>query len=108
MMLEAAPTPCRRTGFHISRSSLCDEAEWRAPAVVHAVATPAAGVEVGSIMIRSPGDAASIAAWTEAVGATSPGAFPPLVTVTVSMDSSLLADVPTQPAQLGAACPSCC
>src|SRR5437763_1735522 len=83
------------TGFHISRSSLCDEAEWMAPAVVHAVATPAAVVQVGSIMIRSPGDAASIAAWTEAVGATCVGALPPIVTVTVSIDCLPLAAVMT-------------
>src|SRR5205807_9834031 len=95
MMLEAAPTPCRRTGFHINNSSACDEAEWMAPGVVHATVPPAVLVQVGSIMIRSPGLAASIAAWTESVGATCVGALPPIVTVTVSIDCLPLAAVMT-------------
>jgi hypothetical protein len=37
-------------------------------------------------MIKSPGLAASIAAWIEPEAATWVGAFPPTVTVTVSTD----------------------
>src|SRR6266576_2903734 len=40
MMLEAAPTPCSRTGFHMSKISLWVPAERIAPAVVHATAAP--------------------------------------------------------------------
>src|SRR5437660_4176043 len=61
MMLEAAPTPCSRTGFHISKISLWVLAERIAPAVVHATAAPVVVVQVGSTMIRSPGAAWSIA-----------------------------------------------
>src|SRR5207245_9113136 len=102
MMLEAAPTPCRRTGFHISSSSACAEAEWMAPGVVQAVAAPAAVVQVGSIMIMSPGLARSIAAWTDAVGPTWVGALPPTVTVTVSIDCLPLAAVMTNSPQRAA------
>src|SRR5436309_14015479 len=66
MMEEADPTPCSRTGFHISTSSLYFPA--------------------GTI-IMSPGDAASIHAWI--VPPQSPstfGCFPPIVTVTLSTD----------------------
>jgi hypothetical protein len=37
-------------------------------------------------MIKSPGSAASIAAWIESDGATCFGVLPPIVTVTVSID----------------------
>src|SRR5229473_1160406 len=77
MMLEAAPTPCRRTGFHIINNSL-----WAASvstqvavgAVTPAHEVPAAevalGVKPGSTMIKSPGAAASIALWIEPVAGT--------------------------------------
>ena len=65
---EAAPTPCSRTGFHMTSISL-----YVAPAGTHAVVTtvaeahevPAGAVAAGAneplTMIRSPGWAASIA-----------------------------------------------
>src|ERR1700688_3641312 len=66
MTLEAAPTPCSRTGFHMSTSSLY------AP---------------GLTIIKSPGCAASIAAWIVGLSVgTWVGALPPIVTVTVSTD----------------------
>ena len=46
---------------------------------------PVPDMQVGSTMIRSPGLAASMAAWIEAEAATCVGALPPMVTVTVSM-----------------------
>src|SRR4029077_12471740 len=67
MMLEAAPTPCSRTGFHMINNSLWAAAECTlvAEGIVHVVATPAVVLQVGSIMIKSPGSAALIAAWIE-------------------------------------------
>ena len=44
------------------------------------------GLQVGSMMIMSPGMAASIAACIDAEAATWVGALPPIVTVTVSID----------------------
>src|SRR5580704_4540737 len=85
MMLEAAPTPCRRTGFHIKSSSECAALVCVDPAVVQATC-PAAVEQVGSIMSISPGLAASIAVWMLAAAATCVGALPPMVTVTVSTD----------------------
>src|SRR5215469_8059113 len=89
MMLEAAPTPCRRSGFHTRSNSECTELECVAPAVVQATGEPAA-VQVGSIMSMSPGLAALMAAWRLADAATWVGALPPMVTVTVSTDCLLL------------------
>src|SRR5579864_2712607 len=95
MTLEAAPTPCSRTGFHISNSSLCAALVVTAPVgipecgfgpVVMQATGPEAPEQVGSMMIRSPGCAASIALWMEALAATCVGALPPIVTVTVSID----------------------
>src|SRR6267143_1161308 len=43
-------------------------------------------VQVGSMMIKSPGWAPSIALWMLAEAATCVGAWPPIVTVTVSID----------------------
>src|ERR1700720_4193286 len=88
MMLEAAPTPCRRIGFHmISRSlwAACVEVTPAAPAVVHAVG-PAVVLPVGAMVNKSPGLAASIALWIVAEAATGGGALPPIVTVTVSIE----------------------
>src|SRR5580700_6113695 len=93
MTLEAAPTPCNRTGFHISNSSLCAAVVAVPPVgrpdapvlVVHADDT-APTAQFGSMMIRSPGCALSIALWMEAFAATCVGALPPIVTVTVSID----------------------
>src|SRR6516225_8888674 len=86
MTLEAAPTPCSRTGFHMMTSSWCVAVELVvATAVVHATG-PTGFEQVGSIMIRSPGAAASIALWILAEAATCVGALPPMVTVTVSID----------------------
>src|SRR5450631_2593436 len=88
MMLEAAPTPCSRTGFHISNISWWADCEWGIATLggaVHATG-PVVVVQVGSTMIRSPGWAESIAAWIEPEAATWVGAFPPTVTVTVSTD----------------------
>src|SRR3981189_1211770 len=88
MMLEAAPTPCSRSGFHMIRISTWLELVWGVVAVV----TPkgvvgAVGVaQVGSIMSKSPGWAASIALWMLAEARTWTGALPPIVTVTVSID----------------------
>src|SRR6266852_3779729 len=72
MMLEAAPTPCRRTGFHMINSSLCAASvstQVAVGAVTPAHEVPAAevalGVKPGSTMIKSPGAAASIALWIE-------------------------------------------
>src|SRR5437667_11735552 len=76
IMLEAAPTPCSRTGFHMSKISLWVVAERVAPAVVHATAAPVVVVQVGSIMIRSPGAAWSIALWIEPEARTWVGALP--------------------------------
>src|SRR5258705_4056007 len=86
MMLAAAPTPCRRTGFHISSSS------WWLAATAGAVEV--AGV-VGSTIIRSPGWAASMALWMLAVAATCVGALPPLVTGMPSVDCLPLLAVTT-------------
>src|SRR6266581_5422442 len=101
MMLEAAPTPCRRTGFHISSSSeWADAPERVAPAVLvpvdvlHATAAPAA-VQVGSIMIKSPGLALSMAAWMLPDAATWVGALPPMVTLIESIDDRPLVAVIT-------------
>src|SRR5207253_1784480 len=77
MTLEAAPTPCSRTGFHISSISW-----WTACTA----GTPLLAGVTGSTMIRSPGLAASIAAWIEPEAATWVGVLPPTVTVTVSTD----------------------
>src|SRR6267378_2482537 len=85
MMVDAAPEPCSRTGFHISSSSLWVAAEWVAPAVVHAVG-PVVVAQVGSTIIRSPGEAASMALWIEPDAETWTGALPPIVTVMVSID----------------------
>src|SRR5579862_9099647 len=92
MTLEAAPTPCRRTGFHISTISWCAACAAACVGVVassaallHATCV-AALVQVGSMMIKSPGLAASIAAWIEPDAATCVGDLPPMVTVTVSID----------------------
>src|SRR3954463_1576660 len=63
-------------------------------------------------MIRSPGFAALIAAWTDCPAVSRVGDFPPTVTVTVSMDSSPLADLTTSCPQRagcpGAGPPYCC
>src|SRR5258708_1734329 len=109
MMLEAAPTPCSRTGFHINSNSW-----WAAllggietgelgglgvpqevGEVTPAVVTVQVGGPVGSTMIRSPGLAASIALWMLPVAATWVGALPPMVTVTESTDCLPLAAVIT-------------
>src|SRR6267378_2682608 len=101
-MLEAAPTPCSRTGFHISNSSLWAVGD--ATHVVVGVVTPAQvvpagavalGANVGSMMIKSPGAALSIALWIESKARTCVGALPPIVTVTVSIDCLPLAAVMT-------------
>src|SRR2546423_4623975 len=73
MTLEAAPTPCSRTGFHISSISW-----WTACTA----GTPLLAGVTGSTMMRSPGWAASIAAWIEPEAATWVGVLPPTVTVT--------------------------
>src|ERR1700704_599789 len=88
MMLEAAPTPCSRTGFHMITISTWLELVWVVVAVVHATGVVGAvGVaQVGSIMSKSPGLAASIALWMLAEARTWTGALPPIVTVTVSID----------------------
>src|SRR6266852_1825268 len=72
MILEAPPTPCSRTGFHMINNSLCAPGECTlvAEGVVHAAAAPVAVVHVGSTRIMSPGAAASIAAWIELEGET--------------------------------------
>src|SRR5438445_9688514 len=59
-MLETAPTPCNRTGFHMINISLWETWEWVAPVVVHATRLPVVFLQVGSMMIKSPGLAASI------------------------------------------------
>src|SRR6202035_2110016 len=98
MMLETAPTPCSRTGFHISNSSL-----WApivlavTPAVEQATPLVVAVLQVGSTISRSPGVAASIAAWIDAEAAIWVGTLPPIVTVTVSIDW-----IPVPPAVAGA------
>src|SRR6267143_2211315 len=86
--LEAAPTPCSRTGFHISSISWWAAWVWTVVLLVHApgLVGAAAVAQVGSMMIRTPGLAASIAAWIESDAATWVGALPPTVTVTVSTD----------------------
>jgi len=63
---------CSRTGFHISNSSLwgsgrCDARGSRAvtPAQVVPAGAIALGANVGSMMIKSPGAALSIALWIE-------------------------------------------
>src|SRR6266576_3105857 len=88
MMLEAAPTPCSRSGFHMIRISTWLELVWVVVAVVHATGVlGAVGVaQVGSIMSKSPGLAASIALWMLAEARTWTGALPPIVTVTLSID----------------------
>ena len=88
MRLEAAPTPCSRTGFHITNISWWAAWVWTAVLLVHATGLvgAAAVAQVGSTMIRSPGLAASIAAWIEPEAATWVGALPPTVTVTASID----------------------
>ena len=77
MTLLAAPTPCSRTGFHISNISLWVPAvstQVVVGAVTPAHEVPAAavadGVKPGSTMIKSPGAAASIALWIDAVAGT--------------------------------------
>ena len=65
MTLDAAPTPCRRTGFHIKTIS---------------VYLPAGR------MIMSPGIAASIADWIVWPVVKSVGFLPPMVTVTASIE----------------------
>src|SRR5467141_521209 len=101
-MLEAAPTPCSRTGFHISNSSLWavgDATHVAVGAVTPAQVVPAGavalGANVGSMMIKSPGAALSIALWIEPKARTCVGALPPIVTVTVSIDCLPLAAVIT-------------
>src|SRR5438270_13715811 len=89
MMLEAAPTPCSRTGFHIINNSLwaasvSTQAEVGAVTPAHEV-PPAAGADGGKpgpTMIKSPGAAASIALWTEPGPRAWGGASPPTATVT--------------------------
>src|SRR5262252_10778418 len=80
MMLEAAPTPCNRTGFHITSSSVCVALVLLfTPAVEHATPGVAAVEQVGSMMIRSPGAAASIALWIEPEARTwAAGGLPPI------------------------------
>src|ERR1700686_694620 len=93
-MLLAAPTPCSRTGFHMIKISL-----WlAAPVVAHGPAVVA--MQVGSTMIKSPGNAASIALWMLPEARTCFGVLPPIVTVTVSIDCLPLAAVMTS-------CPHC-
>src|SRR6516162_9024158 len=53
--------------------------------MLQVVAAPAV-VQVGTMMIRSPGAAASILLWIESEALTWVGVFPPIVTVTVSID----------------------
>src|SRR4029077_15591108 len=116
MTLEAAPTPCSRTGFHISNISWWAACEWTVVAAVHAalVVGVAAAAQVGSTMSKSPGLAMSIAAWIEPEAATWVGAFPPTVTVTVSIDCWPAAVVMTSSPHWvdvvpeGAYCACCC
>ena len=58
-------------------------------------AAVALGMNVGSTMSMSPGCAWSIAVWIEPEAGTWVGAFPPTVTVTVSIDCLPLAAVIT-------------
>src|SRR5215472_1218021 len=102
MMLEAAPTPCSRTGFHMIKSSLWLLEVLLAPAVVQATADvtpPVDVVQVGSTMMRSPGAAASMAAWIDADAATWVGVLPRTVTVTASTDCLPLPAVMTSSPQ---------
>src|ERR1700739_3574552 len=91
-MVEAAPTPCSRTGFHIITISLCLALLLVTPAVVvdgHGTTlsvVPLLVVQVGSTMIKSPGSAPSMALWMVPEERTCVGALPPTVTVTVSTD----------------------
>src|ERR1700737_3281937 len=62
---------------------------------------------MGATMIRSPGAAASIAAWIELVAATGGGALPPIVTVTVSTDVLPLPAVMISSPQLAVEPPYC-
>src|ERR1700719_1803556 len=96
--LDTAPTPCSRTGFHISNSSLWAAISFAVtPAVEQATPLVVAVLQVGSTISRSPGAALSIAAWIEAEAAIWIGALPPIVTVTVSIDW-----IPRPPAVAGA------
>src|SRR5579871_3018297 len=107
MMLEAAPTPCRRTGFHMMTISLCAAAVLlTTPAAVQA-AGPAAVLHVGSMIIKSPGAAASMAAWMESEAATWVGLLPPIVTVTASIDCRPLPAVITSSPQRAVDPPYC-
>src|SRR6267143_961364 len=114
MMLEAAPTPCSRTGFHISNSSWWAEGDAThvavgaiTPAHVVTAAAVALGTNVGSTMIRSPGAALSIALWIESEARTWVGVLPPMVTVTVSIDCLPLAAVMTSSPQRACEPPNC-
>jgi len=64
-------------------------------------------MHVGSMMIKSPGAAASIALWTLAEAFTWVGALPPRVTVTVSTDCLPLPAVMTSSPQRAADPPNC-
>ena len=69
-----------------------------APVVVHGTTVavaPEPVVQVGSTMIKSPGEAASIALWIVPEAATCTGFLPPTVTVTASTDCLPLAAVIT-------------
>ena len=57
-----------------------------AEGVVHAAVAPAVVVQVGSTIIKSPGEARSIAVWMLPEAATCLGVLPPTVTVTASID----------------------
>src|SRR5579864_1243882 len=109
MMLEAAPTPCSRTGFHICNSSL-----WAAvvlpvtgPLEPSQAPGPEAVLHVGSTMIRSPGAAASMALWIVPEAWTWTGFLPPMVTVTVSIDCLPLPAVMTNSPHCAAKPPYC-
>src|SRR3982074_2624234 len=74
MTLATAPTPCSRTGFHISNNS------WWIAGTAGAVLVARIA---GSMISISPGLARSISAWMLAVATTWIGVLPPIVTVTV-------------------------
>src|SRR4029077_451313 len=72
-----------------------------------ATALPVVVLQVGSMMIKSPGLAASIAPWIEPEAATWVGALPPTVTVTASTDCLPLPAVITSSPQRACEPPYC-
>jgi hypothetical protein len=67
--------------------SLCAAGLWKVVVAVQETAGPVAVVEqVGSMMIKSPGAAKSIASWIDCDAETCVGAGPPIVMVTASID----------------------